>query len=240
MSKIIALFQGLSQIVTDPELNSGISYFPEIGMRKGKWTIVFDQIRHFLKYHSLNKFYFLYGFDRKGFRNESEYIDYETFRKRRELLNRYDKNSPITILRDKFLFGIIANAIGLKTPHNIGLTRGQNLYLIEEKREIDLFDFLHTNDIDVFFKLINGECADGVFHLTTNSGDIKLNDKVVGDEEIYQKIKGNSFILQELISQCDQLNNLHSESINTIRLETIYNREESENRNFPSSFKNWN
>lgn len=223
MKKIIYVLKSIFQILVTSEYNNGMTYFPEVSTRKGKLVIIEEQIKHFFKYHSINKFYFLYGFDRNGFRNEDEYVDYEEFRNVRERLIR-QQNAPIAILRDKFLFGIVANSLGIKTANNIGFCKGCKLYLLREKKEVDLVSYLHNEEIDVFFKLINGECADGVFRLKSKNGRILLNDKVVADEILLDRVKGSTFILQELVIQCKELENLYPSSVNTIRVETIYDR----------------
>ena len=226
--KIIIGFKGLWSILSDNNLNDSETYFPEIGERKKKWTIIIEQIKHFVKYRSINNFYFLYGFDRINYRNVNDYVDYEKFRRKREVLNHRNNNAPISLLRNKFLFGIFAEKMGILTPKNIAYIRNGKIYILQDNSEINLDEFVKCNNIDAFLKVIDGECADGVFHIIINNGVITIDDNLITIDDLRTLLLNKSFILQKRIKQCEALSKLHPQSINTIRVETIWNIEKQQ------------
>lgn len=223
MYRILFLIKSIYKILTDRTLNDAESYYPEISRRKPKSRIIKEQIKHLIKYHSINEFYFIYGFDRVGFREEDSYVDYETFRKRRNILNNKSPYSPICILRNKFLFGLLADELGINTAKIVGVTQKEKIYILKEKRTIDFLEYINKTNLNVYFKSIDGECADGVFHLTTKDSKIYLNDKQVIYSDFKELLLSSSYILQEPVKQCAVLSNLHSNSVNTLRIETVLN-----------------
>ena len=80
----------------------------------------------------------------------------------RDRLNRLSDNSPVAVLRNKFLFGTFAKALGVDTPNNIGIVEDGKIYLLNSKERIDLNQYINSNEVDTFIKSIDGECADGV------------------------------------------------------------------------------
>lgn len=223
--KIVYILNGFWKIITDKSLIDSDTYFPEIGQRKKKKIIFFEQIKHFVKYKSINNFYFLYGFDRCDFRNHDDYVDYEQFRRRRELLNHKIENPPISLLRNKLLFGIFAESLGVLTPKNIAYIRNSKILLLQNNEEIDIEEFVKCNNIDAFLKVIDGECADGIFHIVITNGIITIDNELFSFDKFRTLLSNKSFILQRRINQCDVLAKLHPYSINTIRVETIWDAE---------------
>ena len=157
MYRILFLIKSIYKILTDRTLNDAESYYPEISRRKPKSRIIKEQIKHLIKYHSINEFYFIYGFDRVGFREEDSYVDYETFRKRRNILNNKSPYSPICILRNKFLFGLLADELGINTAKIVGVTQKEKIYILKEKRTSDFLDSINKTNLNGYFKSIDGE-----------------------------------------------------------------------------------
>lgn len=93
------------------------SYYTEFAdQRKTEKQIFWEQLRYILKYSYPNTFYYLYGFDIKGWVNQNDYVDYlKVFRSVRDKNNKGD-NSPFVILRDKFLFSLFCNSLNINTP----------------------------------------------------------------------------------------------------------------------------
>lgn len=219
------LLNTIYHILFDSEINNATSYYPEIGTRKKKAAIIIDQFKHFVKNHAVNNFYFLYGLDRNNFRNESDYVDNYRFIRRRNKLNLVNSpNSHILILRDKFIFGIVASTLNISTPENIGINNKTNFYLIQDKRNTDFIEFLKYNNIDAFLKLINGECGKGIYHIKSLDKNIYVNNNLVQEQSILSELKDEFWILQKRITQHDELSRLYPQSINTIRLVTINNQ----------------
>ena len=226
-SRTLTVLKKLYKILISNQVNNAKTYFPEIGIRKSRHRIILDQIKNLMQYHDINWFYYLYGFDRIGFRQMDEYVDNTIFMRTRDLLNRESLNSLIPVLRNKYLFGIFASSLGFYTPQNIGFVNKQQLYLFKEKKYIDCLQFIKKNDLDVFLKKIDGECADGVYNLTSQNSHIYLNSVPYDDNAILQLLHNSCFIIQERITQCEQIRKLHPSSINTIRIETVLNKQQN-------------
>ena len=207
---------------------SANSYFPEMGDRRlSKLGIFWRQFKHVIKCGYPNDFFFLYGLDIKNFHKDSDYVDYMTFMSRRDYMNRLYTDAPINILRNKFLFGITANALNIPTPHNIGIIEYNRLYLMDTHQYVDLKEYFALHVGDVFMKSTNGECADGVYHLIFNKGNISIDGVKSTYDELLSITKNDKYIIQEKIKQIKALSDLHPDSINTIRVETVYNKREN-------------
>lgn len=211
------------------------SYYPEFAdRRKSIQQIKKEQRNYIMRYSRPNDFYFLYGFDIKDFRNPEEYVDYLTvFRSVRDRLNK-SANSPFVVLRDKFLFGIVAEGLGINTPHNIALIDGGNLIGINgemaagaEEMKINEFQTLFP-DLDAFAKIIDGECANGVFHIEVKDGIAYVDGEKCGMDKLEQIFSDRRYVLQHRISQHESLNAIFPKSINTIRLVSVYNKKSND------------
>ena len=200
-------------------------YFPEYAdNRKTKRQIFFEQLRWVIKYGSINDFYFLYGLDIKGLSNPNDFVDYwSVFRSTRDKLNK-KSNSPYVVLRDKFLFGIVAEGLGINTPHNIALFDNDKI-LTNEGRKLNIDDlFDNFPKLDAFVKLVDGECANGVFRLEIKEGGLFI-DGVKSDKEcLKSKLSSNRWIIQQRIEQHENISAIFQKSINTIRLVTVYDK----------------
>jgi len=205
-------------------------YFPELSeKRKTKLVIYFEQVLHIIKWGGPNYFYFLYGLDIKGFHNANDFVDNNNFmRRQNEMNNKFMTYPPISVLRDKALFGIVADAYGIKSPKNIGILKCDEVYLFKEKRNVSYSQLIESKYFDsfgndLFVKKIDGECADGVYHLTIKDGKLFYKSKVVDvNNGLFEK--GRRYLIQESIKgQHQAISSIHPKAINTLRLVTVYN-----------------
>lgn len=223
---ILGLYYRLKEtkrLLTDKTITNGQSYFPEYAdRRKSKTIIFFDQLKNILKYGDLNDFYYLYGFDIKGLRNENDYVDYAYFRSRREELMHRNDNSQVGVLRDKFFFSILSDALGFRSPRTIAIISKNEVYLFDSKQTTSLDFFAKKHNIDSYIKLVDGECAKGVFQVQINNGKIIVDGENTAFEKFKELLKSGEFLVQERIYQHELLSKLHPQSSNTIRLITKY------------------
>ncbi len=223
--RFLVRIKSVGRLLTDKSFTSSETYYPEVnGARRSKLGIFWGQMRHVMKYGYPNAFYFLYGLDIENFHKDSDYVDYTVFMRRRDELNRLYPDSSVAVLRNKFLFGLTARGLNIPTPHDIGIVENERLYLIDTHEYVDFGHYIATNRNDVFLKSINGECGDGVYHLEFSCGAVKINGASGSYESLRRITQTGKFILQEKIRQIKALSDLHPSSINTIRLETVYNR----------------
>lgn len=201
------------------------SYFEEIGERKSTWVILWEQLLNILRYGYLNDFYFLYGFDRKGFRNQKEYVDYALFRRKREVLNHQVENNHIVVLRDKLLFGLSAECYCIPTPHNIGYLANGKFINLDSKLEKPFEGLLELPDGEYFVKAYNGECADGVYKIEIKVGGLLVEGKETSLADFQKKLGENGYLVQKKIdAQHPVISRIYPNSINTIRLVSVYDR----------------
>lgn len=205
------------------------SYYPECQL-KSKKRIFFDQIIYCIKTGEINKYYFLYGFDKKSKKDYNNYISTNTFSFKRNRKNQqtpkpvYDSYNYICLLRDKFLFEAFCQRIGLNTPENIGMIQAGKLYLLKEKSFISL-DNIKNFEGNNFLKrnvYYGGGLTKDIMKLKIASGKIFINNEEVDTGKLKEIIGTDTWIIQKSIEDQDQFYaNFHPQSINTIRIVTV-------------------
>lgn len=222
---LYAISQFAKLIKNLKEYLHGESYFPEYAeRRKSSIRVFLDQLCQIIRYGDCNNFYYLYGFDIKGLGSNKEYVDNcEFVRARERLNNKSNEYSMKTVLRDKSLFSIFCNSYNVSTPINIGLYENGKYYCYRRQAYYEL-KCLAEKTNDVFFKSIDGECGEGILHVVTCDSNFKVNNRNISDIELIEILGDGRYIIQERINQHEKLSVLHCQSINTVRLVTVYNQ----------------
>ena len=186
------------------------SYYPD-SPHKAYLHKLFDLTKWFVKYHEVNKFYYLYGFDVASSHIDMDsYMDYRGFMSMRAKMNRnHSEYSQIVLLRDKYLFDRYMEINGFPVPKVFAVLHNGKLY-DSQMNEIEP-DSLR-NRSNYFIKEINGECASFVKKI--NDYDALMS--------ILPELKG-SFIFQCSIEQNTTMNTLNNGAINTLRIVTVNN-----------------
>ena len=219
------------------EFYSSNTYFPELSERRKSRLMVFiDQVHHILKYGVPDEFYFLYGLDIKGLHKAEDFVDNKNFMRRQYAMNtKYVAFPPIPVLRDKALFGIVAEAYGINTAINVGFIQNEYMYLFEEKRRIPLNQInsldCFTERSDFFIKKIDGQCADGVYHMKIVDGKFYYENKII-DATVFFERKHRYLIQEAIKRQHPAISKIHSKAINTLRVVTVYNEKKDEIEHF--------
>lgn len=202
----------LSGVVRAAKAANAPSYNPELPRKNGmvRWL---DNVRWALKYHELNRFYNLYDMDVAGHvcMNSPEYIDYLTFFRQRNSVNSLDSlnSNHVIVLRDKHLMSLLFRQYSIPTPEIIGLVFNGRFY-DNEWKECSARELVQGSEVDLFLKKTDGECADGVFHITSF-------------EQLEQfPFRKGKYILQKRVIQHPEMNRLWSGAINTCRICTLY------------------
>ena len=220
----------LKEFYKHKEIYTSGTYFPENQCNiKNRVEVTCDQLFHIFKYSYCNKFYFLYGFDVKNLRNQNDYVDYTVFMRQRNLMNTGRGYSHVSVLRDKALFDIVASKFGFCTPQVYGLvTEECNFIDYSISKKSDRFStFLEKNNVDAYLKVIDGECADGVFHIVTCNGKVAYSGNLYTVKQFIDMLPQKTrFILQEKMpNQHSAISALHPKAVNTIRLVTVIDPE---------------
>ncbi|MDE6523353.1 MAG: hypothetical protein K2L17_11080 [Muribaculaceae bacterium] len=212
---------------------NGRSYYPEKGKKK-KVKIWIEQLIQTIKYGYPNEYYFSYGLDVKDKNERSTYLHYATFARIRDSLN-MNIPSEVIILKDKFLFGMFTQYMGVTTPENIGISENTGIYDTRSKETIPTKIFLRNlhND-DLFIKPFDGQCGAGISHLIVSSDKFIINGESTSIEEVIRILESDRYILQRTVKQHEAIANLHPSSLNTLRLVTIRHQRTGKIDVFPS------
>ena len=201
------------------------SYFPNKRF-KGATRILLDQAINVIKFGRPCEYYFLYGFDGKRYKEMTDYIiSYREFARYRDINNLSDPHNATCILRNKILFGMVANSLGINTPINIGVYFNENVFIFDQKKHIQLSEFIRSGNYDIFAKDIYGEGGNGVMHLIITSGQINIYKEGIHNitlEELKEKLNGSSYLFQKTIdNQQSIISSIYPKSLNTIRFTSI-------------------
>ena len=205
----------VSAVIRAGQVSKAPSYNPEQKRKNGfeRWL---DNVKWGLKYHELNRFYNLYAMDLKGNISvgSSEYIDYLTFYYDRNDVNSLSSlnDNHIVILRDKYLMYLLFHQYGVSTPDVTGVIYDGRFY-DTNWNEAGVEELVQNEETDLFLKKTDGECADGVFHITSR-------------EQLKSfPFKKGKYILQNRIFQHPHINSLWDGAINTCRICTLFDGE---------------
>lgn len=210
-----------------------LTYYPECS-QKSKVRIFFDQAWHILKYGFPNTEYYLYGLDVKGSRC-SDYIrelwhvenliyfqNYFAYGIKVARNHDYSYNG---CLRDKWIFALLMEKMGMPTPKTFGLIKDNRLIINRQNNETgkscDL-GILRQYNLNVMCKPIEDNGGNGIFHLIVDRGKLYVKGMEISDAEFSDMVKGGIYILQDYINnQHEDMKKLAPESINTLRFTLV-------------------
>ncbi len=234
--KVIGILRHRSEYV------NGISYYPECE-HKTKSQILKDQLHFAWKYGYVEDFYFTYGFDRVEMTREKmeTYITpYYPFLRRLDHLNfqnpYYDdyegKMTCRVINQDKFYFYLFLSRLGVRTPKvycfvkNKTLLYADELYKIDRTKSVrEQLKSIFSEDLDAFAKPSNGMLGRGIFRLLVKGGQVYVNDEKKSVDELIDMVLSADYIVQERIVQHEKMSALCPSSVNTIRLQTVLDKD---------------
>ena len=219
-----------------------VSYYPECE-HKTSSQILKDQIYNFWKYGFIEEYYFTYGFDRVEMTREKmeEYIvPYRAFLNRIDYLNSqnpyYDaflgKMTCRVINQDKFYFFLFLSRLGVPTPKVYCFIKDKKILYLDDAIKVDrsrpireqLLELL-SYDMDVFAKPSDGMMGQGVFRLHIKDSKTYMDGVEQNADTVVDALLSADYILQETIVQNEKMRVLCSTSVNTIRLQTVMDRE---------------
>lgn len=239
MKKIYILFSYLKNVASYTfhlfkdfdKVVSAKSYYPECEL-KSKWRIFFDQAFSIIKFGVYDRYYFLYGFDRREMNSKrmKKYITpYGSFSKVRDKLNLnplwVKPNNYVIILNDKFIFERFLTSLGIATP--------KNLYYVDSGKIIDLstnkyidFTELISKEINVFVKPLAGMLGENIFNLKIQNQKLFKNNEPINEVELMSIFNSGKFIIQEKIKQHNVLDKIFPFSVNTMRIQSVLTEKE--------------
>lgn len=222
-------------LIRHKELYKTESYFPEMSEKRRSNRQTFrDQCRTIAKYGTPNKYYYSYGLDVKTPAEQGEYVHFDTFFQRILALNLMPKVNCCCMLRDKILFNIFANGIGIDTPKNVLYSANGKLYDFETIKEVEASQLMTYDNISLFCKLVDGECGRGIFKLEIKEGKIYEGGKQITEKEAYNMLTQGRYLAQATICQHPAMASLHTQSINSLRIVTVKSLKDGIIRVWPS------
>ena len=198
------------------------SYYPEMP-HKSRFRIAMELLGHIMKYGSVERYYFSYGFDVKGLRNRSDYLDDNWFLWKCAMLNTVLTDHDYTcILRDKELFSTLLAEWGFQTPHTVACIRSAD--------DIEgTIDKLLTDEGAFFCKPLDGECGAGVFRLIISDGNVELNGVRKSIDDAKQELKAyfsqSAYLVQTMVIQHPEVSRAYDKAVNTLRILTVFDKE---------------
>lgn len=218
----------IGPMVLDPKLAR--SYYPG-EKRKSKSQILRDLLAYFIRHREINTYYYVYGFDRQNGVNKDQYLPYRVFRKIRNARNLHPRNAAgynyVCLLRDKFVFSQFVASLGFPTPRNVAICNETTITWLDHMRSTPLETVLHENErqFDGFCKPLEGINGRGAFPLRLAGGKLFVNNDEITLEQLRERLgEGGQFLIQERVRQIAKMNELHPESINTVRVITFNNK----------------
>lgn len=211
----------------------GKSYYPELP-RKSGCRIFCEQIWNIMSKGRPDEFYFPYGFDAKSGKEMKEYLHYAPFMRLRNERN-ISAHSATAVLRDKVLFGMLTEYMGVKSSENLGMTSPDGIFDFRIKMNVSFESFFERNrNSNLFIKPVDGECGDGIIHLVSGDGVFVVNGQDSDIQTLVGKLSAARYLIQRTVFQHPAMSSLHSQSLNTIRLVTIRNQKTGKLEVFPS------
>ena len=222
-------------LLKDKSLYKHATYYPEYSDKvKSPKRIFMEQVGQILRFGKVNKFYFLYGFDVKTKEEQEKYVHAWPFQLRRGDLNLSLYHDYSCILRDKLVFSLFAEGIGVKTVKILFYTTEGKLFDYATKEECHVDKLLLLGDTKMFCKPLDGEEGKGAFVLQVKNGVFYQNGTPEGIDQIRSILTQQRYLVQEFLTQHEEMSRLHSQSINTIRLVTVRGIKDGEIHILPS------
>lgn len=212
----------LIKLLFHPEFYTSPTYYPEYPERlRSHWSQFWNQVGEILRYGRINTLYFLCGYDVMTRSEQKAYVHYNTVMRRRIELNNTPKNNCICILRDKLLFSIFLEGLGLRGGRTVFYTSGGNLYSYATKSAAAPEELSALGNKKLFCKPLDGQCGEGIFILQVKDGKLLVDDKPIDIAGLRERCSGGRYLMQEMVTQHPMMSRLHAQSINTIRLQTV-------------------
>lgn len=217
-------------MVWDPELSR--TYYPE-HRRKSGLAILRDLLWWHLRYGEVNKYYYLYGLDRRD-ADEGAVMPYSWFRAMRNArnlrpagLSDYYGTSYnfVCVLRDKFIFSQVGRSLGFPVSKPWAILAPDAMLWIESGERLPLERLVADSalEIDGIAKPIDGIHGGAVFPLKVAAGALSIDHRLASLDELRQRIT-RRYLLETRLTQHPALARLHPHSVNTLRLVT-FNRD---------------
>lgn len=171
-----------------------------------------DLARQFVVDHKtqrINRYYYIYGLDRKNVDTAKHVLSYRPFTKIRDSRNLKLEGMNFnyaSVLRDKFVFGQFLSSLNIPTPKNIALMNSNDVTWLNTMQTDPLSSIANDpqTNINGFCKKLTGLQGLGAFPLRIAESKIYIDDVECSSSALSEKIDGK-YLLQERIAQHPEL-----------------------------------
>jgi len=119
------------------------------------------------------------------------------------------------------MFNVFAKGIGVLTAKNLFYVVNGDVFDFNTNRHITFSEMLKSRNVELFCKPVDGECGKGIFKMSISDGTAMIDNKIVDENELSSIFSHGRYIAQEIIKQHEAMSQLHSASINSLRLITV-------------------
>ena len=177
---------------------------------------MFNTINEIHRKTNKSKIYLFFDIINCAFRYQSGYVDYLLFemwnlnsKERETILTRGKNNIYVKYYNNKEYDHIFSNKDEFNEKFKKYLNRE---YIILNNNKDEFKKFLKNKNI-IFCKPISGTHGEGIEKIIVKEFKGDLYDYLISK---------NLRLVEELVIQCDEMNNLYPHAINTVRLVTVY------------------
>ena len=210
--------QGVA-LATDPTYAQP---YPPAAAGKSTARKVAENVVWALEHGRANPFYYAFGMDRKEGDAYGAYLSVpEMMSIIDDQIRRDHAEHPTAVLKDKYFFALVAQALGHPSPRVLALLTPSGVERLAPRRPFSYEEFVSQSaPIDGFAKDAGGEKGRGAFALRVQDGQAWVDGTPATPDEVAGRV-GGRFLLQERVVQHPALDALHAESVNTVRLVTV-------------------
>ncbi|NMH87415.1 sugar-transfer associated ATP-grasp domain-containing protein [Flavivirga algicola] len=171
-----------------------------------------------IKKREIPFYYFKYLYRK----NVTNYLDYVSFKEQLLLVGHRSLHNPdyVALINNKLYFALFCERISIKTPKLISYNLGSNFFfnnevvkITDKEKLVDFFEVLFDkNKIDaLFFRPPSDYGGKGCFKITKEDIENNLDG-------LYQNLVNGNFVHTKVVKQHDDINKIHSKSVNTLRI----------------------
>ena len=210
----------IRKLVNDPALN--VSYFPD-SPRKSRARITADMLHWLATRREVNGYYYCWGMDRLDGPDPSDLLSYREFHRIRQRRNRLGEGAGveyIALMQDKYLFSLLMRALDAPAPELLATITSGRIDWLHPRCQKPLDSLLDVEDgFEAFCKPRYGLKGKGAFRLRVSGGVLHVNGAPITLDALAHM--ATDHVMQEPVQQHPRLAELHSASVNTLRIITV-------------------
>ncbi len=193
-----------SAILSKTNIKESVNAHLPNASEEEKQRIVLDILDMAKKYRFSSDEYFCYHFQNKS---EEERKTFISDLNRIDFCERLNKANNLPYFDDK-----------MKSAETFARYYGRDVCGVKGEKDLESLKAFIKKHPKFIFKPLTGTCGQGISIMTVSSDDTKTMEKLIKDNCLGMK---DGFIVEELVTQVDEMAQFHPSSLNTIRIATV-------------------